>query len=83
MRHKHKITDEIRKKLLHELKLEVAERFDGNKASAATTIGMHRVPFTNLCNGKEGSTIDKLIEIGTQLGWEIDLSVDRKNGDKK
>ena len=78
-----KIADDIRKKLLRELVVEVDERFDGNKAKAAIAVEMHRVPFTNLCNGRDGVTIDKLIQIGAKLGWDIELLIDRKNGDDK
>lgn len=76
-----KIVDDIRKRLLRELVSEVDERFEGNKAKAAEAIEMHRVPFTNLCNGKEGATIDKLIQIGAKLDWKIELRVER--GEKK
>lgn len=62
---------------------EVEERFDGNKAKAATALQMNRVQFTNLCNGREGATIDKLIQIGAMLGWSIDVRVKRKTGEVK
>ena len=79
MRKPQKTVDSIRKSLLGELVSEVDERFGGSKTKAAEAVEMHRVPFTNLCNGREGATIDKLIEIGTKLGWEIELYVDRGN----
>ncbi len=72
-----KIVDDIKKRLLRELVSEIDERFDGNKAKAAEAVEMHRAPFTNLCNGREGATIDKLIQIGTKLGWKIELRVER------
>jgi len=77
MRKQPHLVEEIKKKLLSELIQEVDDRFDGNKAKAAEAVEMHRVPFTNLCNGKEGPTIDKLIQIGAKLGWKIELRVDR------
>ena len=76
-----KEADNIRKRLLIELVNEVDERFEGNKAKAALFLKIHRVPFTNLCNEREGVTIDKLIEIGSKLGWKIELSIDRDKGD--
>ena len=57
---------------------EVEGRFGGNKAKAAETVGMHRIQFTNVCNEKVGTTIDKLIQIGAMLGWKIELRVERK-----
>lgn len=81
-RHRKIVTD-IRERLLRELIDEVEERFDGNKAKAATALQMNRVQFTNLCNGREGATIDKLIQIGAMLGWSIDVRVKRKTGEVK
>jgi hypothetical protein len=78
-----KIVADIRKRLLRELADEVEERFGGNKAKAAIALEMHRVPFTNLCNGREAATLDKLIQIGAKLGWEIELRVKRGTGDVK
>jgi plasmid maintenance system antidote protein VapI len=77
MRKQQRPVEDIRKRLLGELIQEVEDRFGGNKARAAEAVAMHRVPFTNLCNGKEGATIDKLIQIGAMLGWKIELRVDR------
>ena len=72
-----KLVDDMRKRLLRELVSEVNERFEGNKAKAAEAVEMHRVPFTNLCNGREGATIDKLIQIGAKLDWKIELRIER------
>lgn len=77
MRKPRRLVEDIRNRLLNELIREVEDRFGGNKAKAAEAVEMHRVPFTNLCNGKEGVTIDKLIQIGTTLGWKIELRVER------
>lgn len=77
MDRKKKNVDEFRGDLLLELKNEIDESFGGNKTKAAEALGMHRAPFTNLCNGKERATIDKLIEIGMKLGWKIELLIKR------
>ena len=83
MRKHQKTVDDIRKRLLGELVSEVDERFGGSKTKAAEAVEMHRVPLTNLCNGREGATIDKLIEIGVKLDWEVELHVNRKHRDGK
>lgn len=83
MRKQKLIVDDIRNRLLNELIQDVKDRFDGNKTKAAEAIDMHRIPFTNLCNGREGATIDKLIQIGAKLGWKIELTINRKSGDGK
>lgn len=77
MRKQERLVEDFRKRLLDELIRDVEDRFEGNKAKAAEAVQMHRVPFTNLCNGKEGATLDKLIQIGAMLGWKIELRVDR------
>ncbi len=69
--------ENIRNRLLDELIQEVEDRFGGNKTKAAEAVEMHRIPFTNLCNGREGASIDKLIQIGMKLGWKIELKVNR------
>lgn len=73
-----RLVENIRNSLLNELIRDVENRFGGNKTKAAETVEMHRIPFTNLCNGKEGATIDKLIQIGAKLGWKIELRVERR-----
>ncbi len=83
MKKQRDVVEDIRNRLLDELIHEVKDRFDGNKAKAAEAVQLHRVQFTNLCNGREGATIDKLIQIGVKLGWKIELRVDRKSGDSK
>ncbi len=83
MRKHRDIVEEIRNRLLDELIQEVEDRFGGNKAKAAEAVSLHRVQFTNLCNGREGATIDKLIQIGARLDWKIELNVNRKSGDSK
>lgn len=77
------VVEEIRDELLSELNQEVESRFGGNKAKAAETAGMHRIQFTNVCNGKVGATIDKLLQIGATLGWKIEMKINRKSGDGK
>lgn len=72
------VVEDIRNRLLDELIREVEDRFGGNKAKAAEAVDLHRVQFTNLCNGREGATIDKLIQIGAKLGWKIELRVERR-----
>lgn len=75
---KQRLVEDIRNRLLDELIQEVEDRFGGNKTKAAEAVDMHRIPFTNLCNGKEGASIDKLIQIGSALGWKIELRVERR-----
>lgn len=77
MRKSERVVEEIRAGLLTELNHEVESRFGGNKAKAAETVDMHRIQFTNVCNGKVGPTIDKLIQIGAKLGWKIEFYVER------
>lgn len=83
MRKQRHVVEDIRNRLLDELIREVEDRFGGNKAKAAEAVDLHRVQFTNLCNGREGATIDKLIQIGATLGWKIELKVNRKSGESK
>jgi hypothetical protein len=74
-----KFVVDLKKEFLSELGSEVDERFEGNKASAARAVQMARVPFTNLCNAREGVTLDKLFEVGVRLGWDIDVRFKRKS----
>ena len=74
-----KFVADLKKEFLTELGNEVEERFEGNKASAARAVQMARVPFTNLCNAREGVTLDKLFEVGVRLGWDIDVRFKRKS----
>jgi hypothetical protein len=75
-----KLIEAMREKLLRELNDEVATRFGGHKTNAAMAARMHRVQFTNICNGKEDASIEKLAEIGIRFGWKIDIDVQRKKG---
>lgn len=78
--------DELRARLLRELLEDVDQRFDGNKAKAAEASGVHRVPFTNICNGREAATIDKFMQIGMRLGWKFDVRISkgrRKHSDSE
>ena len=75
---KQRRAEDIRNRLLDELIQEVEDRFGGNKTKAAEAVEMHRIPFTNLCNGREGASIDKLIQIGMKLDWKIELHVERR-----
>lgn len=72
------VVEKIRNELLSELNQEVEDRFGSNKAKAAEAVDMHRIQFTNVCNGKVGATIDKLIQIGAALGWKVELRVGRR-----
>ena len=81
MRKQRHVVEDIRNRLLDELIREVEDRFGGNKAKAAEAVDLHRVQFTNLCNGREGATIDKLIQIGAKLGWKVELRVERRKED--
>ncbi|MGE3263362.1 MAG: hypothetical protein AB7K68_16395 [Bacteriovoracia bacterium] len=83
MKESERTVKKIRDGLLDELNQEVENRFGSNKAKAAEAVAMNRIQFTNLCNEKVGATIDKLIQIGATLGWKIELTVNRKPGDKK
>lgn len=83
MRKQQRIVEDIRNRFLNELNQEIEDRFGGNKTKAAEAVEMNRVSFTNLCNGREGATIDKLIQIGFLLGWKIELKINRKSGDGK
>lgn len=78
MRKQRHVVEDIRNRLLGELIQEIEDRFGGNKTMAAEAVEMNRVSFTNLCNGREGATIDKLIQIGATLGWKIELRVERR-----
>lgn len=75
---KQRLVEDFRNRLLSELIQDVEDRFGGNKTKAAEAVEMHRTPFTNLCNGREGATIDKLIQIGELLDWKIELHVERR-----
>ena len=77
MRDAERVVEKIRDELLCELNQEVENRFGGNKAKAAETVDMNRIQFTNLCNGKVGATIDKLIQIGATFGWKIEFRIKR------
>lgn len=81
MRKQRQLVEDIRNRLLTELIQEVETRFGGNKTKAAEAVEMHRIPFTNLCNGREAATIDKLIQIGAMLGWKVELRVERRKED--
>lgn len=83
MRNQRRLVEEFRQRLLGELNQDVEDRFGGNKAKAAEAVEMGRIQFTNLCNGRDGATIDKMIQIGATLGWKIELTVNRKSGDRK
>lgn len=78
MRNRRQLVDEFRKRLLGELNQDVEDRFGGNKAKAAEAVEMGRIQFTNLCNGRDGATIDKLVQIGATLGWKIEIRVERR-----
>ena len=82
-KHHQKTVTNIKERLLQELLVDIEGRFGGNKTRTATELKMNRVQFTNLCNGKEGATIDQLMLIGTKLGWDIEVRIKRGAGERK